>query len=71
MTGYQRHKNLEDHPTTFDAPQSGPGPIDIVEECSTCGQRWLHVHRLEYPLTLPSRSEVDQQSRDFALLWRG
>ena len=52
-TSYENHKRLKGHPMTREAVgEATITPADIVETCSTCGQRWLFQYNREYPISL-------------------
>ena len=46
-TPYQLHGQLGHHTTTF-----SPNGIDIIEECETCGARFLHNPAIGYPVSM-------------------
>ena len=50
LSGYERHAQLVGHKIV----RFSPDAHDIIEECVTCGQRWLFQPEREYPLTLPA-----------------
>ena len=47
LTPYGIHDTLGHHMTTW-----SPNGIDIIEECTDCGARWLHSPAIGYPVTL-------------------
>jgi len=50
---YYNHKKLENHPTTREAiGEAIYFAPDIIETCSTCGQRWLFQPHHDYALAL-------------------
>lgn len=46
-TPYERHAELDHHMT-----RHSPNGVDIIEECSDCGMRWLHNPAIGYPVTM-------------------
>ena len=55
-TPYERHQELDGHPTTRHSPDG----YKIVEECSTCGQRWILPNIIlgnKYPLSIGKRED--------------
>lgn len=65
MTGYERHAQMEGHNTTFHAEGSATivAP-DMIEECSLCGQRWLHNQDSNYPRSLMTRIEIETETNN-------
>lgn len=49
MTPYRLHDALNHHMTRY-----SPNSVDIIEECTDCGARFLHNPDSEYPITLDS-----------------
>lgn len=47
LTPYQRHEQLGHEMTRY-----SPNGVDIIEECTECGARWLHNPCIGYPVTL-------------------
>jgi len=46
-TPYQQHEVLNHKMTRY-----SPNSVDIIEECSDCGMRFLHNPCIGYPVTL-------------------
>jgi hypothetical protein len=51
-TPYEKHSKLG-HKTV----RHSPNGIDIIEECTTCGMRWLHNPSVGYPVTMSPKVE--------------
>lgn len=47
MTPYERHQQRNHQMTRY-----SPNGVDIIEECTNCGARWLHNPAIGYPVTL-------------------
>jgi hypothetical protein len=47
MTPYDQHAALG-----HDVSRYSPNGVDIIEECSTCGARFLHNPCIGYPVTM-------------------
>lgn len=47
MTPYQQHRKLG-HPTTW----SSPNGVDKIEECETCGARFMHAAGDPWPISM-------------------
>ncbi len=65
MTGYERHAQMEGHNTTIHAEGSATivAP-DLIEECSLCGQRWLHNPNSNHPRSLMTRSDIETETNN-------
>jgi hypothetical protein len=50
-TPYEEHAELNHHMTRY-----SPNGIDIIEECSECGARFLHNPSIGYPISLSPRT---------------
>lgn len=46
-TPYEAHQKTGHHMT-----RHSPNGLDIIEECSVCGMRWLHHPGNDWPITL-------------------
>ncbi len=55
MTPYQTHAALDHGPMG----QHSPNGLDIIEECDTCGGRWLLTPGYPWPVTLDNRAAMD------------
>jgi len=56
-TPYEKHQDLAGHPTTRHSPDG----FLVVEECSTCGQRWIlpnFVDGNQYPISIGKREDI-------------
>jgi len=47
LTPYQRHEGLGHH-----MARHSPNGVDIIEECSDCGARFLHNPCFDFPISL-------------------
>jgi len=47
MTPYEKHQELKHKMTRY-----SPDGFVIIEECATCGMRFLHHPFIEFPITL-------------------
>lgn len=47
MTPYEIHKTLDHQMQPY-----SPDGYQLIEECLTCGQRWLHDPIVSYPITM-------------------
>ena len=65
MTPYQIHETLNHHTT-----RHSPDGVQIIEECSECGQRWLHDPVLGYPVTLRLWGSEISEQRASAAKWQ-
>lgn len=52
MTPFEQHATLG-----HDMTRSSPDGVDMIDECDTCGMRWLHKPAIAYPITLRPTKE--------------
>ena len=53
MTPYEKHQELRHKMTRY-----SPDGFVIIEECETCGMRFLHHPFIGFPVTLQPKGET-------------